>query len=208
MELLIDDFSQTCVYATDHFCQTTPTLTRDFGAGPDLIHLGTSLVVFRPVEFYHPPWPVAWVAVFDEFGMIRGTLWAMPVPYELDVAVNQFPPETTHEITIPEVYEITADLLMPAHPRRPNFRPPPPQFPRPEHHVERPGVFPVPPGIRAVFTTGAALLRSQPEMNHPRRPLTPRIRDGAAALGNFDIVGIARRWARLLDTNPEINPSI
>ena len=207
-KLMIDDFSQTCEHTTDQFCQTTPTFTRDFGVGPDLIHLETSIVGFRSVEFYHPPWPVVWVTVFGEFGMIHGTLWTMPVPNELDVAVNQFPPETTHEIIIPEVYEITADLLIPVHPRRPNFRPPPPLFPRPDPPVERPGVFPVPPGIRAVYTTGAALLRSQPEMNHPRRSIAPRIRNGAADLENFDIVGIARRWARLLDTNPEINPSI
>ena len=75
--------------------------------------------------------------------------------------------------------------------------------------MERPGYMPIPPGIRFAYTQAAQLLRSQPEMNHPRRPLAPLTRERAAQLGpNFDIAAIAHRWARLLHTDPEINPSI
>ena len=215
-----DSFCQTSVRTSESFCQTTVITTRDSSTTPDLIHLETTLVIHRPIEFYHPPWPVVWVTVFDQFGVIHDTLWTMPVPYELIVDVNQFPPETTVEIQEPDAYDVPADLLMPVPPQGRNFRPPPPgfpqharrppppQFPRPEPPAERPGYFPIPPGIRAVHTTPAALLRSQPEMNHPRRQIAPLIRDGAARLGTFDIVGIAKRWARLLDANPEVNPSI
>ena len=73
------------------FCQTVSPLTADFGVGPDLIHLETTVTVFRPVEFYHIPWPVVWVVVFDEFGAIHDTLWTMPTPTEFDVPLNQFP---------------------------------------------------------------------------------------------------------------------
>ena len=148
------------------------------------------------------------MSVFDEFGAIRATLWSMPTPAEFEVPMNQFPPETIHEQILPEAYGLPANVLIPFAPRRPNFRPPPPLFARPEPPAERPGYIPVPPGIRAVFTTGAALLRSQPEMNHPRRSLAPLVRNRVDQLGNFDIVGIARHWARALDENPEINPTI
>ena len=106
------------------------------------------------------------------------------------------------------MYHFPADLALPVHPRRPAFRPPPPFFPRPEPPAELPGYIPIPPGIRAVYTTGAALLLGQPEMNRPRRRIAPAIREGASALGNFDITGVARRWAIRLDHNPEINPNL
>ena len=149
------------------------------------------------------------MAVFDAFGVIQGTLRTVPTPVELDVPVNEYPPpETNNEITEMPAYHFPADLALPVHPRRPAFRPPPPFFPRPEPTAELPGYIPIPPGIRAVYTTGAALLLGQPEMNRPRRRIAPAIREGAAALGNFDIVGIARRWAIRLGHNPEINPTL
>ena len=134
----------------------------------------------------------------------------MPTPVDDEIPVNQFPPETTHEITDPTVYAAPADFALPVHPHRPDFRfrPPHPLFPRPEPPVERPGYIPAPPGIRAVFTTGATLLRSQPEMNHPRRQIAPAIRHGAAILGELNVVEIAQRWAVRLNTNPEINPAL
>ena len=198
-----DQFCQASSPAVfENFCQTDSRSTAECGIGPDLIHLETTIVPYRSVEFFHRPWPVVWVIVFDEFGVIHDTLWTMPTPLEVEVLVNQFPPETTHETE----YVIPADPLIAVPPRRHLVRPPPPPFPRPEPPVERPGYMPAPPGIRAVFTTGAALLRSQPEMNHPRRLLAPRVRDGVHALAGLDVVGIATRWARLTDENPEGNP--
>ena len=200
---------QAAIPTTDGFCQTILPTTQDIGIGPDLIHLETTLAAHHPAEYYHVPWPVVWVAVFDESGVIRETLWAMPTPGEFVVAANVFPPpETTHETVLHAVYNFPADTALPVHPRRPNFRPPPPLFPRPEPPVGRPDYIPIPPGIRAVYTTQAALLRSQPEMNHPRRQIAPAIRNGAAALGDLDIAEIARRWVIRLNNNPEISPTL
>ena len=202
-------FCQASVIMIDGVSQTISNASRDFGVGPDLIHLETSMVVYRPVEYFHVPWPIVWVAVFDEFGAIRDTFWTMPTPVEFEVPVNQFPPEATHEINAPLAYDFPANLALPAHPRRPILiRPPPPMFPRPEPPVERPGYIPIPPGVRAVYTTQAVLLRSQPEMNHPRRLLAPAIRGGVAILGSLNVVDIAKRWAVRLDDAPEINPTI
>ena len=186
--------------------QTDVIHTVDAGVNPDLIHLVTTIVPYYPVEYFHKPWPVVWVAVFDEWGVIHDTLWTMPTPLEDQILVDIFPPETTHE-TIE--YVIPANFLNPVNPIRPKTRPPPPPFHlRPEPPVERPGYIPVPRGIRAVFTTPAALLRSQPEMNHPRRSIAPRIRQGMEAVSNLNVMEIAHQWARRLDPNPELNPSI
>ena len=51
--------------------QAVPS-TRDCGVGPDLIHLETTLSIFRPYWFYHPPWQVAVFHVVDSNGVIRG----------------------------------------------------------------------------------------------------------------------------------------
>ena len=128
----------------------------------------------------------------------------MSTPVADQVLINVFPPETTHEPPhVPAEIHIT-----PVAPVRPKVRPPPPPFPRPEPPAERPGYVPIPPGIRAVFTTPAALLRSQPELNRPRRQLAPRVREGVNALSDLNVVDIAHRWARRINTNPEINPTI
>ena len=214
-----DSFCQTTIHTAEGFCQTVLTPVRDSSTSPDLVHLETTLVAYRPIEYYHVPWPVVWVTVFDEFGVIHGTLWTMPVPEELVVPVNQFPPESTHETFVPVAYDFAADSWMPVPPHRPNFRPPPllnqvanrpppPAAPRPQPPAEQPGYIPIPPGIRAVYTTPALLLRSQPEMNHPRRQIAPAIRDGAAVLGQLNVVEVAKRWAVRLDANPEINPTL
>ena len=139
--------------------------------------------------------------------MIHDTLWTMPTPIEDQILVNVFPPpETAHEAI---EYAIPANFLNPANPIRPKTRPPPPPFNlRPEPPVERPGYFPVPRGIRAVFTTPAVLLRSQPGMNRPRRTIAPRIRQGMGAFSNSNVVDDAHHWARRLNPNPELNPSI
>ena len=201
---------QASVQMMDGVCQTISKATRDFGVSPDLTHLESSLIVYRPIEYYHVPWPIVWVTVFDEFGRIHDTLRTMPTPVEDEIPVNQFPPETTHEITDPQVYAVPADFALPVHPHRPEFRfrPPPPLFPRPEPPAERPGHIPIPPGIRAVFTTQAALLRSQPEMNHPRRQIAPVIQNGVAVLRDLNVVEIAQRWAVRLNADPEINPTL
>ena len=200
-----DQFCQTVTSEMTHrFCQTETPVCVDVEISPDLIHLETTLVLFRSVEFYHPPWPIVWVQVVDEFGVIRDTIWTMPTPIEEEILVNQYPPETNHETGY--VYPSDPPTVLP--PRRPFGRPPPPPFPRPEPPTERPGYFPTTRGIRAVFTTGAALLRSQPEMNHPRRPIAPRIRDGVNALSDWNVVEIAQQWTRRTNENPEINPNI
>ena len=208
---MTDGFCQADFETADNFAQTIGIHTTDFGVGPDLTHLETDITIFRSVDFYHPPWPVVWITVIDSFGVIHDTLWSMPTPTEFEIPLNQFPPETTHEIVILPAYGLTTDMSIPVAPRRPFWRmppPPPPTFPRPEPPAERPGHMPIPRDIRFVYTHGAALLRSQPEMHHPRRPIAPLIRDRAAQLGNFDIAAIARYWSRLLHEDPEINPSI
>lgn len=200
-----DQFCQAGVCSvSESSCQTIQARTEDVGVGPDLIHLITTLVPYRSVESFHKPWPVVWVTVFDERGVIHGTRWTMPTPVEDQILLNVFPPETTHEF--PQV----ATTIHPTFVARvfPKVRPPPPPFPRPEPPAERPGYVPVPAGIRAVFTTPAALLRSQPEMNHPRRQIAPRVREGMQALSDLNVVDIANRWALRLDNNPEINPTI
>ena len=200
-----DQFCQTqVIHVRENFCQTVLPSFAHCGVGPDLIHLETRLVPFYPIQYFHPPWPIVWVHVVDAFGVIHDTVWTMPTPVEEEILANQFPPETTHETE----YVFPTNALIPRRPPPFVKRPPPPPFTRPMPPDERPGYIPIPQGIRAVFTTGAVLLRSQPEMNHPRRVLAPRIRDGVNALSDMNVVGIAQHWARRTDLNPEINPHI
>ena len=89
------------------------------------------------------------------------------------------------------------------------MRPPPPMFPtepRPEHPTVDPGYIPVPPGIRAVYTTQALLLRSQPEMNHPVRRIPPIHRPGNLVPVELPTADVMSKWAILLGGRPEINP--
>ena len=201
-----DQFCQTqCILTNDGFCQTVSRSFSEIGVGPDLIHLETTIVPYFPVEYYHPPWPTVWVHVVDELGVIHAVVPTIPTPVEEEVTINQFPPETTHEVTT----GYPMNPLTPP-PRRPFGRPPPPPFHlfRPEPPVERPGYIPIPPGIRAVYTLGATLLRSQPELNHPRRLITPRIREGINALSDRNVIEIAQHWALRTNENPEVNPHI
>ena len=145
----------------------------------------------------------------DQFGAIRDTLCPTPTPLGIEVPANQFPPETTHEVDAPPRLYPNPPEFSDAIPRTGRlFRPPPafPIDPRPEPPTAGPHYAPVPPGIRAVFTTEAMLLRSQPETNHPIRrthPLAPRVGGSPATL---DPEAVVRRLAILLDARHEVNP--
>ena len=142
-----------------------------------------------------------------EYGVIRESQILAAVPPEIEIAVDQFPPETTHEVDGPtRLYPIHSHLLSLLQ-TPPRFRPPPSPFgPVPDPPNHRPGYISVPPGIRAVFTTGTELLRSQPEMNHPPRPIPKVAPRRPGEIPSLDHEAVMRRWAILLDERPEINP--
>ena len=88
---LSDGFCQVDFETRDNFAQTAVTQFADFGVGPDLVHLQTDLVVYRPIEFFHPPWPVVWIVIFDSSGVIHGVRWTMPTPVEDEIHTNVSP---------------------------------------------------------------------------------------------------------------------
>ena len=138
----------------DQSFQVGCPIMADKGIGPDLILLEVSIVPYRAVNFYHPHWPVVWIDVVDQSGVIRDTLWSMPTPPEIEVLVDQFPPETTHEVEgPPPVYGSPPGFLAAVNRAGRAFRPPPPMFPmepRPLPPDVDPHYIPAPPGIRDV----------------------------------------------------------
>ena len=194
-------------------CQAESPPVCDASIGPDLIHLETTLARFTPFWEYHPPQPTWILDILDEHGAIhdfRVTQYENP---ELEVPEDLYPPETTIEIpqAIPThvLPFLTPPPLMRPPPvfLRPHGPVPPPPGPVPLPPDYPPGYIPIPPGIRAVYTTAATLLRGQPEMNHPRRQIATLPRD-PNRFANLDPVEVMNRWVRLLDTRPEINPSV
>ena len=106
----------------------------------------------------------------------------------------------------PDLFRPVAPHLLPLLGDPPLFRPRPPFDPVPQPPIHDTGYIPVPPGIRAVYTTHAVLPRGQPEMNHPARMLRrpdPRI---PGQFPNIDPGEVTRRRVALLDNRPEINP--
>lgn len=100
---------------------------------------------------------------------------AMPTPPEIETNADQFPPESTREFDGPPLLRHTPHHLWPQITRPPRVRPPPfPVDDPPDPPAADPWYIPVPPGIRAVYTTQAVLLRIQPEMNHPVLRIPPR----------------------------------
>ena len=186
-------------------CQVGPVM-RECGVGPDLIHLVTTLSLYRPYWELHPPWPTLRLWIVDAEGVIHGFNDIIPTPLEFQLEVNQYPPETTLEPRPPITWDIVPPHLIPRM-FRPNLRPPPalPKAGPPPPPDHPPGFIPVPPGIRAVYTTQAMLLRGQPEMNHPQcnLPAPRRVNGGQPPR---DVAEIMERWVALLNTNPEINP--
>ena len=156
-------------------CQSSVN-TRDFVVGPDLIHLETTMMLYRPFWFYRHPLPLLRLYAVGENGVIREVRSVAAAPPEIELPSNQFPPESTHEVEGPaRLYPISPHLLhlLNAPPR---FRPPPPMDDVPGNPIRDPGYIPVPPGIRAVFTTPAVLHRGKSEMNNP-----PRTSQGSCA---------------------------
>ena len=187
-------------------------ITRECGIGPDLIHLVTTLAVYRPYWELHPPWPTLRLWIADANGVIHGFNDIIPTPLEEQVEVNVYPPETTHEPRPPITWNMVPPHLLAllTHGNgRPMFRPPPllPKAPPPPPPDFAPGYIPVPPGIRAVYTTQAMLLRSQPELNHPQTNL-PRPRPRVEGQPSPNITDTMGRWVILSDTRPEINPIV
>ena len=76
--------------------------------------------------------------------------------------------------------------------------PPPPNDPR---------FIPVPTGIRGVFATQAALLRSHPEFYRLAHRIPPLNRPARECRPAFPPEEVMRIWVVLLDPRPEINPA-
>ena len=135
-------------------CQSESAKTCDVGAGPDLMHLGTAVALFRPFWIYRPPLPIRRVGVSDANAVIRGLRSFAAIPPDVELPENQSPPESAREVEGPDRLRPAAPHLLPlltAHPHR--CRPPPPFDPLPQPPIRDPGYIPVPPGIRAVYTT-------------------------------------------------------
>ena len=159
----------------DAACQSGCSIMVDSGASPDLTHLGVSLVPIRPVTSYLPPGRRFVLTRSKILMRFRMFVWAMPTPPEIETPAEQSHPESTREVNGPPLFYPIPPQLMEQLTRPPRTRHPP--FPV-EDFPPPPAVdlwyIPVPPGIRAGYTTEAMLLRSQPEMNRPRRRIPPR----------------------------------
>ena len=176
-----------------------------FGVGPDLIHLETTLGRYRPFWFYHPPLPVRRLDVADENGVIREVRIFAATPPEIELPMNQFPPETTHGEDGPvRLYPIPPHML-PLLNDPPRFRPHPPLGAVHAPPIHAPGYIPVPPGIRAAYTDPVVFLRAKSEMNHHPRALPTAVARRPGESPTLDPEEIMRRWAVALDGRPEIN---
>ena len=110
--------------------------------------------------------------VVGENGSIHEVRSVAAIPPEIELHVNQVPPETPRAVDGPvRLYPISPHLF-PHLNAPPRFRPPP-LAPVPDPTIHVTGFIPVPRGIRAAYNAPAVFLRGQPEMN----PLPARCPD-------------------------------